>query len=84
MKKKTVIKVRSNRNAHIVNRTDKNGNVRTETRNRDEDSKKFAVSTNAKTNSTYVFIDDTNVNVKLTGREARTLYRLLQKHYTSF
>jgi hypothetical protein len=75
----------SNRNARISSRVDRTGKLRTETQRRDEDSLKMAVSTDQKNNSTRLFIDlDGVVNeasVTLDGRQARSLYRLLRKHY---
>lgn len=73
----------SNRNATIKVREDKTGKVRTETRNRDQGSVQFAVSTNPKTNSTSLYVDLPYDSFSLSGSEARTLYRLLQKHYSS-
>ena len=70
-----------NRNARIVSRFDKTGKLRTETQRRDEDSVKMAVSTDQRANSTNLFIDFEDSRVRLSGREARSLYRLLQKHY---
>jgi hypothetical protein len=70
-----------NRNARIVSRFDKTGKLRTETQRRDDDSVKMAVSTNQRDNSTNLFIDFADTNVRLSGREARSLYRLLQRHY---
>lgn len=73
---------RTNRNAVIVSRTDRNGNLRTETQRRDANTTQFAVSTDNASNSTSLFIDFSEYDtVKLSGSEARTLYRLLQKHY---
>lgn len=77
----------TNKNAVIVSRIDRTGKARTETQRRDDDSVQFAVSTNRRDNSTNLFIDfpfelDSYGNsVQLTGREARSLYRLLRKHY---
>jgi len=75
--------VPQNRNAVIRTREDRTGKLRTETFRRDENSISAAVSTNLKTDSTQLFIDfpNTDAAVRLDGREARTLYRLLQKHY---
>lgn len=73
----------SNRNATIRVREDKTGKIRTETAGRDSGSVEFAVSTNPKTNSTALFIDLPQNSISLTGSEARTLYRLLNKHYSS-
>lgn len=84
--------VAKNNSAKIVVRTDRRGQTRTETQGRDNDSMLVAAVTNNK-NSTRFFIDiptgltfegkpeyDT---VEFTGAEARTIYRVLQKHYGS-
>lgn len=74
-----------NRNSRIQSRTDKTGKLRTETARRDIGSTVMAVSTDPRSNSTNVFIDFSSFgstdNVRLNGREARSLYRLLRKHY---
>jgi hypothetical protein len=77
--------VYQNRNAFIRTREDRTGKLRTETSRRDADSISAAVSTDPKSDSTALFIDFPNGNapVRLDGRQARTLYRLLQKHYRS-
>lgn len=75
---------RQNRNAVIRTREDRTGKLRTETHRRDDSTSSFAVSTDKKNDSTRLFIDlPDNNSVQLTGSEARTLYRLLQKHYSS-
>ena len=75
--------VSANRNATFRAREDKNGNYRTETFRRDDDATSFAVSTNPRRNSTRLYIDRPDgFRMRLSGREARTLYRLLSKHYT--
>ena len=73
----------TNKNAIIASRIDRTGKARTETQRRDEDSTLMAVSTNERSNSTNLFIDfpDSEQTVRLSGREARSLYRLLRKHY---
>lgn len=74
--------VPQNRNATIRTREDQKGNLRTETIRRDDDSFTAAVSTNPKNDSTSLFVDfPDQTYVKFDGRQARTLYRLLQKHY---
>lgn len=70
-----------NRNAVIRTRETRNGKLRTETYRRDDESARIAVSTCPKSNSTQLFIDLPDQTVNLNGREARTLYRILQKHY---
>lgn len=72
---------KTNQNARIASRTDRKGNTRTETVRRDEGSVLFAASTNPKSNSTSVFIDFPEGALRLSGKEARTMYRLLRKHY---
>lgn len=78
----------TNKNAIVRTRLDRTGKVRTETARRDEGSLDVAISTNARNNSTRVFIDtngrDGNfpvANLELNGRQARTLYLALQKHF---
>ena len=75
--------VAQNRNAVIRSRFDRTGKLRTETARRDSSTISAAVSTNRKTDSTRLFIDfpEQNAAIQLSGSEARTLYRLLQKHY---
>lgn len=74
--------VPQNRNAVIRTREDRTGKLRTETARRDGTTISAAVSTNPKTDSTHLYIDFPKGEVvQLDGREARTLYRLLQKHY---
>ena len=70
-----------NRNASIVTRKDKNGKYRTETSGRDIGTAQIAVSTDAGSNTTSLYIDLPEAGVRLTGAEARTLYRVLSKHY---
>lgn len=72
-----------NRNARIATRIDRTGKLRTETQRRDEDTLAMAVSTDQRSNTTKLFIDFPGFegNVQLSGREARSLYRLLRKHY---
>lgn len=72
-----------NKNARIGTRIDRTGKLRTETQRRDKGSILMAVSTDRRNNSTNLFIDFPGFgeNVRLNGREARSLYRLLRKHY---
>lgn len=71
-----------NKNAVIDSRTDKSGKIRTETQRRDPGTVNMAISTDAHVDSTNLFIDFAPGDyINLSGREARTLYRLLQKHY---
>lgn len=74
----------TNKNAHIESRIDRSGKLRTESTRRDGGSIDFAVSTDESSNSTHLFIDGVwsdKGTVSLSGREARSLYRLLRKHY---
>lgn len=76
----------ANRNAVIASRTDRTGKLRTETVGRDDGALTVAVSTDTGNNSTRLFInfDGTYDNsVALSGAEARTLYRVLQKHFAA-
>lgn len=74
--------VAQNRNAVIRTREDRTGKTRTETARRDERTISVAVSTNPRTESTNLYIDFPQGEVvQFDGREARTLYRTLQKHY---
>jgi len=72
-----------NKNARIGTRLDRSGKLRTETQRRDEGTLQMAVSTDQRANSTNLFIDsaDWDSNVQLNGRQARSLYRLLRKHF---
>lgn len=78
--------VDANKNARIVQRVTKNGKLRTETRYRDEGADRFAISTD-NNNSTSLFLDleggeiRGGETVRLSGHQARSLYRVLQKHY---
>ena len=76
--------VAQNRNAVIRTREDRTGKTRTETARRDDSTISVAISTNPKTDSTRMFVDFPNRGgvVEFSGSEARTLYRLLQKHYS--
>lgn len=78
----------ANKNAHIESRVSRNGKLRTETVRRDENAVSMAVTTDPKTNATRLFIDNLDFvgdlaydSLSLSGREARTLYRLLKAHY---
>jgi hypothetical protein len=76
----------TNVNARINTRSTKNSKLRTETKNR-EDNFSAAVTTDKNSHASELFIDldGGNINggetVRLSGSRARTLYRLLQKHY---
>lgn len=74
----------TNKNAIISSRFDRSGKARTETQRRDRKAINMAISTNEHMNSTRLFIDGIFVNdgtLSLNGYEARTLYRVLRKHY---
>jgi hypothetical protein len=71
-----------NKNARIRSRICRNGKQRTETFQRDDDTTRIAATTDKRSNSTALFIDFPDGDkVKLTGHEARTLYRVLQQHF---
>lgn len=76
----------SNENSRLVRRVTKNGKFRTETRYRDAGADRFAVSTDSQ-NRTKLFVDFDGgelrggSSVVLNGHQARTLQRLLNKHY---
>lgn len=79
----------TNKNAHIVTRTDRTGKIRTETARRDDGEFDVAISTNPQTGATQVFFDQygrergfrKGETLRLNGREARTLFIALQRHY---
>lgn len=78
----------TNKNSRVNSRIDRNGNLRTETCRRDENTLDVAVSTDLQNNRTRVFIDAHGragqfpyAYLELNGREARTLYLTLQKHF---
>jgi hypothetical protein len=74
--------VAQNRSASIRTREDRRGNLRTETFRRDQDTVSVAISTNPRNDSTRLFIDTpTGESYSFDGRTARTIYRMLQKHY---
>ena len=72
-----------NKNAVIRVVEEIGGKIRTETARRDEDSASFAITTNYNSNSSALYIDLPNSSFRLSGSEARTLYRLLNKHYNA-
>jgi hypothetical protein len=79
----------TNKNAHIISRVDRTGKIRTETVRRDANELDVAVSTNPRTGATRVFFDAEGregnfgglASLTLNGRQARTLFLTLQKHY---
>jgi len=75
--------VPQNRNAVIRTREDRTGKTRTETFGRDA-GVDVAVTTNTTTNTTNLFVDLPNGDVfAADGATARTIYRVLQKHYSA-
>lgn len=76
----------TNKNAIIQTRVTRNNKVRTETARRDWGADNFAVTTDSN-NKTQLFADFDGgksvggSTVRFNGHQARTLYRLLQKHY---
>jgi len=70
----------TNKNAIIRSRVDRTGKLRTETARRDYGFN-AAMSTDERSDSTRLFIDLQGGTVEFSGREARTLYRLLRSHY---
>lgn len=69
----------------IRTRTTSSGKFRTEAIvNRGNDNLlKAAISLNPITNRTSLFIDHPEHALQLTGKEARALYQMLNKHYSS-
>lgn len=75
-----------NRNSRIVT-TRNSGRVKTRTIYRDADSMRVSVLTeNGETSLRiqYPCLVNRYSNVYFNGREARTLYRILKKHYEAF
>lgn len=70
-----------NRSSRIRSRETMRGALRTETIKRDEGTSTFAVSTDPTNNRTAFYIDSIDGSFSLSGSEARTVYRLLKKHY---
>jgi tRNA splicing endonuclease len=69
--------------ARIVTRRTESGRIRTSTRNRDDDFN-VAASTDPTSRRTTVYVDLPNFgSVHLTGAQARTLFRVLERHYTN-
>jgi hypothetical protein len=79
----------ANKNARIVTRVDRTGKLRTETTRRDEGEFDLAVTTDPKTGVTQAFFDLEGRNgnfggletLRLNGRQVRTLFIALQRHY---
>jgi len=71
-----------NRNASIISREGRGGKFRTETSRRDNNTVSVALTTNPRTDATMLFVDAPDGDTfTFDGRTARTLYRVLQKHY---
>ena len=82
----------TNKNSRINSRYDRTGKFRTETVRRDAGELDVAISTDERTNSTRVFIDASGraaghnlggADLELNGRQARTLFITLQRHFGS-
>lgn len=78
----------TNKNSRINSRIDRTGKLRTETARRDIGELDVAISTDESSNSTRVFIDTSGRDgsipyptLELNGRQARTLFLALQKHF---
>ena len=89
MSKKYIPIESANNRARICQRYDRTGKWRTETVNRDPDSGDMAVSTDERTNSTNLYVDVPAANgrdfetLQFDGRQAKSLFNLLSKHYRS-
>ena len=72
----------ANRNAGIRTRVTRNKKIRTETYRRDDGSINVAATLDPSSNSTRLYVDlPDGTYLTLNGREARTVYRVLQRHY---
>lgn len=72
----------TNRNAIIRNTVTRNGRLCTETARRDEGTLRAQAYTNPQKGSTRFYINHPEYGtISLTGREARTLFRVLNEHY---
>jgi len=80
----------TNKHATVRTRTDRRGQLRTETAGRDAGFD-VAISTDTRNNSTRLFIDELGrkspymnmFGLELNGRQARTLYRTLHQHFAA-
>ena len=80
----------SNKNSRVNSRIDRTGKLRTETARRDSGALDIAITTDERNNSTRVFVDRAgrdaslpSATLELSGREARTLYLALAKHFAA-
>lgn len=72
----------TNRNARIRTRVQRNGRLRTETARRDRGSLTASINTDPRSDATRLSITtDDGFVVRFNGRQARTLFRLLARHY---
>lgn len=70
----------SNKNASVRSRQTKNNKSRTETHRRDDGTMNVAITTSNK-GQTRLFIDLPDTSWSFNGREARTIYRVLERHF---
>lgn len=73
--------VDANRNAIIRSRRLRNGNLRTETARRDDGTFKASITTSKAGTTRFSLTNDQGLVARLTGRQARTLFRVLARHY---
>ena len=71
----------NNRNAVIRSRTLRNGSLKTETARRDSGIAVGVTSNRATGRTRFSLTTDRGLQVRLNGREARTLFRVLARHY---
>jgi hypothetical protein len=90
MARKNRRNVPTNKNSRVSTRIDRTGKLRTESTRRDNGQLDVAISTDERNNSTRVFIDEsgregnfTYPSLELNGRQARTLFIALRKHFAS-
>jgi len=71
----------TNRNAIIRSRRLRNGNFRTETARRDDGAFRASLTTDKSGTTRFSLTNEDGLVVRLTGRQARTLFRVLARHY---
>ncbi len=71
----------ANRNARIQTRTLRNGNLRTETAGRDSGIKASVTTSKTGGRVGLSMTTEDGLVVRLNGRQARTLFRVLARHY---